>query len=316
MEGGRGVTGVALVVTVRNEAETIDDLLASVDAQSRPPDEVVVVDGGSTDGTIALLERWASSDPHRVVLQAPGANIAKGRNLAIAKSSAPAVAVTDAGCVLDAHWLECLARALDGADVAMGYYEPLATHPFERIATCLTLPGVDEIDPARFMPSSRSVAFRREVWDRVGGYPDWLDIGEDMYFDFAVRRTGVTLRFVPDAIVGWRPQRTIRGFLHQYFRYARGDAIAGMYPRRHALRFGAYIVTAILFVLSFRRPWLLAIPIAGAGFWLRHAYRRAWQRLGAERVLAFVLLPFLAAIQDAAKMAGYVAGLPSRRTKR
>ena len=72
----------------------------------------------------------------------------------------------------------------------------------------------------------------------------------------------------------------------------------------------------ILVVLSFRRPWLLAIPIAGAGFWLRHAYRRAWQRLRAERVLAFVLLPFLAAIQDAAKMAGYVAGLPSRRTKR
>ena len=308
---------IALVVTVRNEADTIGELLASIDAQTRGPDEVVIVDGGSADGTAEIVDAWSHTKPGRLAVSAAGANIAAGRNVAISRSGAPAVAVTDAGCVLDPMWLEHLGRALDDADVAMGYYVPRNAASFERIATCLDQPGSDEIAPERFMPSSRSVAFRREVWERVGGYPEWLDIGEDMYFDFAVMRAGVRRRFVPDALVTWRTRSNLRDFVRQYFAYARGDAIAGMYPQRHALRFGSYGATIVFVAASLRWPWLVALPIAAAGFWLRRAYARAARRLrGAERVVAFVALPFLNAIQDAAKMAGYVAGLPHRKRSR
>jgi len=306
------MTAVALVVTVRDEADTIGQLLASVDAQTLRPDEVVVVDGGSSDATPDIAERWARAGQRRTVVIAPGTNIAAGRNLGIATSTAPAVAVTDAGCVLDRHWLERLTTALDSADVAMGYYEPLTTRAFERIATCLTLPDAAEINPERFMPSSRSIAFRRSVWERVGRYPEWLDVGEDMYFDFELVRHGVSRRFVPDAIVRWRPRATVRGFVRQYFRYARGDAVAGMYPRRHAARFGAYAATAALVALAFRWPWVVAIPVAGATVWLRPAYARAWRRLRAGRALAFATLPAIAAVQDVAKMAGYLSGFPRR----
>ena len=53
------------------------------------------------------------------------------------------------------------------------------------LASTTTLPDQTDIDPARFLPSSRSVAFRREVFDRTGGYPEWLDYCEDLLFDMA-----------------------------------------------------------------------------------------------------------------------------------
>jgi glycosyltransferase involved in cell wall biosynthesis len=309
------VTPVSLVVTVRNEAATIRELLSSIDAQTRAPDEVVVVDGGSDDETLRILDQWTNE--RRVVLSEPGANIARGRNTAISHTSCALIAVTDAGCVLDKHWLERLTTRLDRADVAMGFYEPIATTFFERVTTALTLPDAREIDPAKFMPSSRSIAFKREVWERVGGYPEWLDVGEDMYFNFAVLHAGAKRVFAPDAVVRWHTRPTLRAFLRQYFRYARGDAIAGMYPRRHAIRFISYSATVVLVALSVAvSPWLVAIPVFGITTWLRPAYGRVLRRMrGAGRIAGLVLVPFLLILQDVAKMAGYIAGLPHRRKR-
>ena len=77
---------VTLILTVLNEAESVGELLDSLLAQSRPPDEIVVVDGGSTDGTVRHLERYAAHRPLRVIVE-PGAGISRGRNAAIAAAS-------------------------------------------------------------------------------------------------------------------------------------------------------------------------------------------------------------------------------------
>ena len=58
---------VSLIATVRNEATAVEALLASIATQSRPPDEVVVCDGGSSDGTLAILRAWLPRLPLRVV---------------------------------------------------------------------------------------------------------------------------------------------------------------------------------------------------------------------------------------------------------
>ena len=306
---------VALVATVLNESDTIGSLLSSIDAQTRRPDEIVVVDGGSVDGTLETLQNWARGREEITVLHAPGSNIAAGRNLAIGHVSSEAVAVTDGGCVLDGTWLERLANVLEGADVAMGYYVPLATRTFERIATSLTVPDAAEIDPLRFMPSSRSLAFRRGTWERAGRYPEWLDVGEDMFFDFRTLDAGASRVFVPQALVRWRPRPTLGSFLRQYYRYARGDGIAGMYPRRHAIRFAAYAAGVVLLALAVRWPPILVLPVLGAGVWLSPAYRRAWRRLPRHRVQASLAIPFIALLMDIAKMCGYIAGLIVRVVK-
>jgi glycosyltransferase involved in cell wall biosynthesis len=304
---------ISLVATLLNEAPNLDAMLKAIDRQTRQPDEVVIVDGGSTDGSLEILRHWAAGRPNTRIGTEPGANISAGRNAAIRLATGEVIAVTDAGCTPEPGWLAALAAGFgtagNQADVVMGFYAPDPRTRFERILSCLNLPDASEVDPESFMPSSRSVAFRREVWERAGGYPEWLAIGEDMYFNFQVLRSGARRRFAPEAVVRWRLRPDLRSTLRQYFRYAEGDGRAGMYPRRHALRFGTYAGAALLLRLSGRRPVLLgAIPPAVAVRMLA-AYRRAFRRLDrTEAALSIAALPGLELLIDLAKMAGYVSG--------
>ena len=296
---------VSLITTVKNAGDEIGPFLASLAAQTHPPDEVVVVDGGSTDGTLERL-REASGI---TLLEEPGANIARGRNVAIAAATHDVIAVTDADCVLEATWLERLVAAIDaGADVAAGFYQPVSDTFLQACIAAINLPDVEEIDGDRFLPSSRSVAFRREALDAVGGYPEWLDIGEDMFVDLAFRRLGVDVRFVPEAIVHWRLRPTLRDTWVQYFRYARGDAIAGMHPERHALRFGVY--SAATYALSTRGTVRKLGALAGGAAYASEPLRRAARRFDDpnERATALAAVVPLMAFIDAAKMAGWLAG--------
>ena len=304
---------VTLVATVKDAAEHIEGFLESARAQTLQPEEIVVVDGGSTDGTLEILR--AASDV--ALIEAPGANIARGRNLGIEVATHDTIAVSDADCVLAPDWLDRLVRALEaGADVAMGYYRPVARSFLETVAAAIAVPDPGEIDPARFMPSSRSIAFRRDMFERTGGYPDWLDVGEDMYLNHRLRDLYAEMVFVPEAIVYWRMRPTVGGTFRQYFRYAEGDGVAGMHPERHAVRFLTY--GALAFGAARRNRWLLGALGIGAGAYAARRVRRAFRMLPGrpvERAASLGAVPALMAVVDAAKMAGYVSGL-IRRARR
>ncbi len=304
---------VSLISTCKDAAPHLEEFLGSLAVQTRAPDEVVILDGGSLDGTLDLLRGRGGI----TVLQETGANIARGRNLAVAAATHDVIAVTDADCVLDPGWLAALVAPIEeGADVSMGFTRPIADGLLEEIFASVNLPDADEVDPGRFMPSSRSVAFRREALELVGGYPEWLPIGEDMWVDHRWRERGLDLRFAPEALVGWRSGGPSRRNWARYFRYARGDARAGMYPERHALRFGAY--AALGAALASDRTWPKLLVAAGAVAYARAPVARAWRRLGdsRERLTAAALVPPFLAFLDSAKMAGYLAGLVDRLSAR
>lgn len=318
-ESEGGGCRVSLVATVRDEAATLPEWWNSVMAQSRLPDEVVVVDGGSGDGTLEVLQQLSEGAPFPVRLEVlPGSNIAQGRNRAISLAGGEVIAVSDAGCVLHPRWLESLLAPMEAdprVELVAGFYQPLARGWFERLAACATVPLPWEVREARFMPSSRSLAFRREVWVRVGGYPEWLPIGEDMYFNHRWKEMGVTHRLSKEALVWWRMRPDLPSLLRQYFRYARGDGEAGMYPQRHAVRFLTYGWLA--FAVATARGRRLWAPTAAAAAlyvgrrWLRVPfYMRG--RGAREEAAAFLALPALLFLIDAAKMAGYLAGLRNR----
>lgn len=301
---------ISLVTTVKDAAGDVGEFVASVRAQTRPPDEIVVVDGGSEDGTVERLR----AEPDLLLLEEPGANIAQGRNVAIRAATHDLVAVSDADCVLSPAWLEHLTLALEsGADVAMGLTRPIARSFFEACSAAVSLPEIEEIDPEAFMPSSRSIAFRREAVELAGGYPEWLPLGEDMYLDHRFRELALDMAFVPQAVAYWRMRPTLSGLWAQYAGYAWGDGYAGMYPGRHALRFGVYGAAAV--ALGARRKEGLALLGLAAGWYATRRLRRAFRLLAgrpAERLGAMGAVPALMAFVDAAKMVGYVRGRLAR----
>jgi glycosyltransferase involved in cell wall biosynthesis len=301
---------ISLISTVKNCADGVDEFLASLAAQTRQPDEVVIVDGGSTDGTAERFER----DESITLIREPGANISRGRNIALAAASHALIAVTDADCVLEPGWLKAIAAPLEaGADVSMGFYEPVIDGFFDACMAAVNLPfDAAEVDAATFMPSARSVAYRREAIEMTGGYPEWLAIGEDMWVNHRWRELGLDLRFAPEAVVRWRLRSGMRGTWIQYFRYARGDAHAGMYPERHALRYGVYAGAGL--GLRSKRSLPKLVAVVGAAAYARTPVRRAWKRFEdpGERARATVAVPALMLWIDTAKMAGYAAGLADR----
>jgi glycosyltransferase involved in cell wall biosynthesis len=315
---------VSVVVTVLNEAGSVGALLDSLIAQTRPPDEVVVADGGSRDGTLAVLDAYAARLPLRVI-QVPGANISQGRNAAIRGASSDVIAVTDAGVRCEPDWLACLVAPFERPSVmaVAGFFRPDPRTVLEIAMGATVLPEVRDINPRTYLPSSRSAAFRREAWERAGGYPEWLDYSEDVVFDLNVRRHCGPFEFVPQALVNFRPRGSLRALARQYYLYARGDGKAGLFPRLHFIRYFAYLVAAPLLIYAAITvsPWLwLLAALAGLAY-VRLPLRRLWPRLAAlsftDRLLALAYVPLIRLTGDLAKMLGYPAGrLAQRKTSR
>ena len=291
---------IAVILTVLNEGESVRAVLDSLCQQTQPPHEVVIADGGSRDQTVAVLREYAGRLPLRIV-SAPGSNISQGRNAAIRAVSGDIVAVTDAGVRCRPDWLARLTAPFADPAVALvaGFFAAAPRTVLETAMGATVLPEPRDIYPATYLPSSRSVAFRRSAWEAVGGYPEWLDYSEDVIFDLALRRRFGAFAFVPEALVDFRPRGSLRALARQYYQYARGDGKANLFVRQHAVRYFAYLVAAplLVYVALTVSPWLWLAGLAAGLAYMRLPLRRLLPRLSAmppgDRIRALAYLPLI-----------------------
>lgn len=262
----------SLCITLRNETDSIADLWKSIEKQTKKPDEVVIVDAGSTDGTVRYLEKKFKTSKIKLrLIKEKKINRSKGRNIAIANAKNEIIALTDGGCTLDKNWLKEITAPFQEkfTMVVPGNYEidNEKINSFGLVAAVLTYKRPKN-ETEDYLASSRSLALRKSAWKKVGGYPEKIDTAEDLVFAARLKKDA-NLKHVnaPKAIVYWKPQASLVKQVRTFWNYAIGDGVAGL-ASPHAGKYGLKLFVGgnILFWGTIE-PKLLLLGLFGLIIW-------------------------------------------------
>jgi glycosyltransferase involved in cell wall biosynthesis len=284
---------VSVISTVLNEANDIDTLLDGLMRQALPPAEVIIVDGGSTDGTWERLQAAKGKYPSLIAIrdetcrlpQSPGP-ISRGRNVAIHAATSNIVASVDAGCTYRTDWLERLTAPIrrGEAEYALGGSALDPTHRTVWDVASAPFFGVKlSADAQTKSCTARSMAFRKDLWQKVGGFPEQFLFGEDTVFDLKARAIS-TPAFPENAKAFYRPQHTLASALRLIARYAVSDGVAGVRPARLVRNLTRCVVEIAVITLLGRTiiPFLCVLA-----FELYQAFRLDWRDLRGAPVAAY-----------------------------
>jgi succinoglycan biosynthesis protein ExoA len=271
---------VSVIVPVRNEARFIERTLQQLASQDydREKFEIIVVDGESTDGTPALVERFASVHGNIRLIANPKRLSSAARNVAVREARGDVMLLVDGHCELAGkQCLRDLAEAFQrsGADclgrpqpqdisnptplqraIAAARSSRLGHHPDSYIYS-----SVERIVPAK----SVAVAYRREVFEKIGGFDERFDACEDVEFNHRVDSAGLLCFFTPRIAAHYAPRGSLRGLFRQLFRYGRGRVRLG---RKHPDTMSLKTLLPALFVLG----CILGLCLAWTSVWLTVAY--------------------------------------------
>ncbi len=213
---------VSVLLPCYNAASTLEECLASLEAQTFTDYEVIAVDDGSSDSTLEILQDWQHRDARYRVLARPHAGIISALNAGLAECRAPFVARLDADDRCRPERLRLQAQSLqEHAELAL--VSCLAeSFPAEQVREGFRIyiewqnALVTDADIRRemFIESPfphPSVMFRKEWVDKVGGYQEhgWP---EDYDLWLRLHLSGAHFGKVPQVLLEWReaPQRLTR----------------------------------------------------------------------------------------------------------
>ena len=277
---------VSIVIPVRDEEHSIRELLDSLLAQTRPPDEIVITDGGSRDKTPQIIEEYIHQGAAVHLIRAGAALPGRGRNLGAAQASGEWIAFTDAGIRVAGNWLETLiSRAMqdDSIDVVYGSWEPVTNTFFKQCAAIAYVPPPAAHDGVLIRPRAiPSTLLRREAWRAVNGFPEHLRSAEDLLFMDRVENAGFRFVFEPRAQVFWNLKPNLWSTFERFVVYSRNNIRAGLFRRWQATilrRYGMLIVLALVVLII--NPRLIWIPIV---LWLLMLGARAAVSIRRNRV--------------------------------
>lgn len=311
---------ISICITVKDEEKSIGDLLTSLLNQSLKPHEIIIVDGGSTDRTLQILTHFAKKSKLIKIVKEPG-SIAHCRNVSIDVCRGDIIATTDAGCVADPSWLEKITTPFKHKTIGLvaGFYNMPYKTPLQEAARVYLGVVSQRFDPSTFLPSARSCAFRKSVWESIGGFNEKLERGgEDTEFFFKCVKRNVKIARVEEAIVSWNEikKMNLGDISKKFFVYAKGDGQAKIWwhPSKQlsshnikiSLVFIRYIIGLLLLIYSFFNTPLFTLLII---LFFAYLIFPVWKwRDVVKNTRARLWLPIIQIISDIQVMRGFVVG--------
>jgi succinoglycan biosynthesis protein ExoA len=309
---------VSIIMPLRNEAKYIERGLASVLAQDYPADrfEVLVVDGMSDDGTRDILQRMVArliaddSAPAVLLLDNPARIVPPALNIALQHASGEIVIRVDGHCEIAPDYVRRCVSALDktGADCVGG---PMVTIGETPAAKAIALAqssrfGVGGVafrtgkEQAGYVDTLAFGAYRRSVFNLIGGFDEELVRNQDDEFNFRLTQAGGKIWLDPAIRSAYYSRASLPGLWRQYYQYGMYKVRVmqkrrGVASWRHLVP-GAFVVgllVSFLVALAARQPryaLAAAVPYAGAnGIASVWTGRSSWRSLPLLPV-AFLIL--------------------------
>lgn len=316
-----------VIMPVRNEADFIERSLGSVLAQDYPSDllQVLVVDGESDDGTRSAVERLARSRPGVVRLMSnPARTAPEALNLGLREASGDAgdvIVRVDGHCVIPADYLRRCVRVLGETGVACvgGRMDTVGqTSLASAIATAqgsrFGVGGVAfRTGAARAGPVDTVAfgAYRRGVFEEVGGFDPELVRNQDDDLNYRLNRAGHTVWLDPSIVSVYFSRASLSSLWRQYYWYGsykvRVIQKNGLSSLRHLAPAGLVLALGAggLASLATRSPvWFAA---AAAPYVAASLAAAVWA--GRRRLRLMPLLPFAFATMHLAYGIGFLTGL-------
>jgi teichuronic acid biosynthesis glycosyltransferase TuaG len=247
-ERGSSAPRVSVITPVRNACSTLLQTIASVQAQTFPDWEMLLIDDGSTDGSVELIERLASRDPRLRLIRSQTRHGASGaRNLGIRLARGRFIAFLDADDVWLPEKLACQVPRLEaGAGIVFSSYRRISPEG-RHLGVVHARPRVQYRDALGGNP----IGCLTGVWDRErfgrAQMPE-LPMREDYAFWLNLLRQGATAEGLPDVLAEYRVSRNSRssrkfraaratwGVLHREVGFARANVGFALYVVRSIRR--------------------------------------------------------------------------------
>jgi len=277
---------ISVIVPVRNEAAHIERTLLQILNQNYDPArfEVIVVDGQSTDSTWNIVSDFVKDHGNLRLLINPQKWSSAGRNAAIRVARGEILVVIDGHCDLDdPDYLTHLALAFErsGAD-CVGRPQPLEISGANPLQIAIALARSSRFghhpdsfiysDVERFVPpQSVAVAYRCDVFERVGLFDESFDACEDVEFNHRVAQAGLRCFFTPRVLVRYMPRDSLSGLFRQMVRYGRGRI--RLLRKHRDTGSVSCLIPAVLLCglaagpLTLASPWLLSAYLCGLGIY-------------------------------------------------
>ncbi len=268
----RSAQTLSIIVVSLNEADTIGHFAESVRRLRNPdniPLEVILVDGGSTDGTA----QRARNAGFAKVLELPGASIPVCRNRGAAEASGQWLAYVDADCELAEDWLEQAAPFLrEHGEIILGWpaeppEPPTWVQAAWKIHWARKNPHTELLDGKHIirkqgfrLVTTRNMLLTRLVFDRLGGFDEELTTGEDTDLVFRAYLQGIPVLGVPALRVVHRGEpATLGAFFRQQLWHANRRSYRKIVKKKGARIGGNAPLYTVLFMIG------LLLFLAGLG---------------------------------------------------